>query len=70
MTMDGARVRSFSKKASAKRSTIKCVRHLGQKRRATNQNHNSRVTVIQSARAEDNLCATFGEHNGSRLAYC
>src|SRR5207247_7582690 len=43
MPRDGARVPSFSKKASPKRSTIKCVRHPGQKSRATNQSHNSRV---------------------------
>ena len=43
MPRDGARVRRCSKKASAKRSTIKCVRHPGQKRRATNQSHNSRA---------------------------
>src|SRR5437868_3764516 len=43
MPRDGARVPSFSKKASPKRSTIKCVRHPGQTRRATNQSHNSRA---------------------------
>src|SRR5438552_14404033 len=43
MPRDGARVPSFSKKASPKRSTIKCVRHPGLTRRATNQSHNSRA---------------------------
>ena len=43
MPRDGARVRRCSKKASPKRSTIKCVRHPGQTRRATNQSHNSRA---------------------------
>ena len=43
MPRDGARVRRCSKKASPKRSTIKCVRHPGQKGRATNQSHNSRA---------------------------
>ena len=51
MPRDEARVRRCSKKASAKRSMIKCVRHPGQKRRATNQSHNSR------ARAAVMLCA-------------
>src|SRR6266550_3453401 len=37
--------RSFSKKASPKRSTIKCVRHPGHTRRATNGSHNSRARV-------------------------
>ena len=45
MLRDGARAPSFSKKASAKRSTIKCVRHPGQTRRATNGSHNSRARV-------------------------
>jgi hypothetical protein len=39
MPRDGARVPSFSKKASAKRSTIKCARQPGQTRRATNKSH-------------------------------
>ena len=43
MPKDGAKARSFSKKASPKRSTIKCVRHPGRTRRATNQSHNSRA---------------------------
>jgi hypothetical protein len=42
MPRDGARARRCLKKASAKRSTIKCVRHPGQMSRATNQSHNSR----------------------------
>ena len=56
MPRDGARVRSFSKKASAKRSTIKCVRHRGRKRRATNQSHDSRAraTVIPTGRKYSN----------------
>src|SRR5438874_2273879 len=37
MPRDEARVRRCSKKASPKPSTIKCVRHPGRKRRATNQ---------------------------------
>ena len=37
MPRDGARVHRCSKKASVKQSTIKCVRHLWQTRRATNQ---------------------------------
>src|SRR4030095_15108021 len=43
MPRDAARVRSFSKKASSKQSTIKCVRHPGRTRKATNQSHNSRA---------------------------
>src|SRR5437667_6052608 len=43
MPRDGARVRRCSRKASLKRSTIKCVRHPGQTRTATNQSHNSRA---------------------------
>ncbi len=43
MPRDEARVPRCSKKASPKRSTIKCVRHPGQKRRATNPSHNSRA---------------------------
>src|SRR5947207_12561584 len=43
MPRDEARVRRCSKKASPKRSTIKCVRHPGRARRATNQSHNSRA---------------------------
>jgi len=43
MLRDGARVRRCSKKASTKRSTIKCVKHPGRTRRATNQSHNSRA---------------------------
>ena len=46
MLRDGARVHSFSKKASAKRSTIKCVRHPGRTKRATNQSHNSRARAV------------------------
>jgi hypothetical protein len=42
MPRDGARARRCLKKASAKRSTIKCVRHPVQMSRATNQSHNSR----------------------------
>jgi len=53
MPRDGARVRSFSKKASAKRSTIKCVRHRGRRRRATNQSHD-RTTVIPVRRKYSN----------------
>ena len=55
MPRDGAKVRSFSKKASAKRSTIKCVTHPGQTKRATNQSNNSlaRATVILAARASN-----------------
>src|SRR5260370_10211185 len=55
MPRDGARAPSFSKKASAKQSTIKCVRHPGRTRRATNWNHNSRetATVIPAVRAFD-----------------
>src|SRR4029077_3181715 len=53
MPRDGARVRRCSKKASAKRSTIKCVRHPGQTRRATNSNNNSRARVaVRSPRAK------------------
>ena len=37
MPRAGARVRRCSKKASPKRSTIKCVRHPGRARRATNR---------------------------------
>ena len=48
MPRDGARVRRCSKKASTKRSTIKCVRHPGQKRRATKQSHNSRACHVRS----------------------
>src|SRR6476659_6910407 len=51
MPRDGARVHRCSRKASAKRSTIKCVRHLGRKRRATNQSHNSRVLATCKAAA-------------------
>ena len=56
MPRDGARVRRCSKKASAKRSTIKCVRHPGRKSRATNQSHNSPkfAAVFQAARARAN----------------
>jgi hypothetical protein len=43
MPRDAARVRRCSKKASPKRSMIRCVRHPGQKRRATNQSHNWRA---------------------------
>jgi hypothetical protein len=51
MPRDGARVRRCLRKASPKRSTIKCVRHPGQTRTATNQSHNSRAraTVIPAA---------------------
>ena len=45
MPRDGARVRSFSKKADSEWSTIKCVRHRGRRRRATNQSHD-RTTLI------------------------
>ena len=53
MPRDAARARRCSRKASPKRSTIKCVRHPGRTRRATNQNHNSRAraAVIPAARA-------------------
>ena len=52
MPRDEARVHRCSKKASAKRSTIKCVRHPGQKSRATKKSHNSRAraTVIPARR--------------------
>src|SRR6266403_766151 len=43
MPRAGARVRRCSKKASPKRSTIKCVRNPGRTRRATNQSHKSRA---------------------------
>src|SRR5439155_14055437 len=39
MPRDGAKVRRCSKKASAKRSTIKCARQPGRTKRATNQTH-------------------------------
>ena len=53
-----ARVPRCSKKASAKRSTIKCVRHPRRMRRATNQSHNlrARATVIPGADAGSSPC--------------
>src|SRR5438477_6926770 len=51
MPRDGARVPRCSKKASPKRSTIKCVRHPGRTRTATNQSHNSRVLATCEAAA-------------------
>jgi hypothetical protein len=45
MPRDEARARRCSRKASTKRSTIKCVRHPGRTRRATNQSHNSRARI-------------------------
>ena len=67
MPRDGARVRRCSKKASAKRNTIKCVGQPRRKRTATNGNHNSRETasVIPAVRAFDIYgmvsCGRYGE---------
>src|SRR5439155_18738207 len=46
MPRDGAKVRRCSRKASTKRSTIKCVRHAGRRRIATNQSHNARTRAV------------------------
>ncbi len=43
MPRDGAKVRRCSKKASTKRSTIKCFEQPRRTRRAANQSHNSRA---------------------------
>ena len=51
MPRDGARVRRCSRKASAKRNTIKCVRHPGRTRVATNWNHNCREGDLISAQS-------------------
>src|SRR5437667_1128949 len=55
MPRDGARVRRCLKKASAKRRTIKCVRHPGQKRRATNQSHNSHARAAVDSEYQHGL---------------
>src|ERR1700719_4377507 len=54
MPRDGARVRRCSRKASAKRNTIKCVRHPGLRRRATKKSHNSRACRGNSGCARKN----------------
>jgi hypothetical protein len=67
MPRDGAKVRSFSKEASARRSTIKCVRHPAQTRRATNQSHNSRVRATGKAAAR---CLFLRAFTWPRLFRC
>ena len=68
MPRDGAKVRSFLKKASAKRSTIKCVRHPGQKRSATNQNHNSRARAAVVPACEEKFKNSHSPATAARLS--
>jgi hypothetical protein len=56
MPRDGARVHRCSKKASRKRSTIKCVRHPGRTSRATNQSYNSRARRGPETRYSPAIC--------------
>src|SRR6266550_3130948 len=57
--------RSFSKKASPKRSTIKCVRHPGHTRRATNGSHNSRARVPRKVFGSSVTCFPFCWSHGN-----
>src|SRR5439155_19329015 len=59
MPRDGARVRRCSKKASPKRSTIRCVRHPRKSRNATSSNSESPLDSRMEQAGECAACESY-----------